>query len=273
MDFLQPPPLVESDPADRFCDMEDDKDRPSPAADAGAGVLAGMTGAAVGLGLGGTPSTTVAGGVVGPAILLARSLYQRAVQARESSAGRAAERAAELLGGLDILEEESQADAERRELAAKVLEGAAQATTEEKIEALSQVLADGLRPGGDVAEATVLALALRDLEGSHVRVLQVMAEPQHGETADRHWTAPAPPLLLDEIEDRVSDLHVFDPVFAVLTRLGLVSDRPPPGAKGGLSFGADEPWHVTEAGYRCLQLLGHDPRAEVTDPHPPAPSD
>ncbi|MDD7967296.1 hypothetical protein [Actinomycetospora lemnae] len=252
--------------------MRDDKDK--PVADAKAGVAAGMAGVMTGLSLGGTPATTIAGGVVGPAVLYARSLYQRAVQAREASAGRAAERAAELLGGLDILERESHADAERRELTAKVLEGAAQATTEEKLEALSQVLADGLRPGGDVGEATILALALRDLEGSHVRVLREMAEPIRGATNGVPFVLKAQPVKLATIVSRGRNDPVFDSVFAVLVRHGLVSDRPGstldihkryrPSTSGPQPKREDEEpaYRVTDVGYLCLKLLGDDVRAQ-----------
>ena len=134
----------------------------------------------------------------------------------------------------------------------------------EKIRALARVLADGLQDDGDVDEATVLALALADLEGSHVRVLQCMEEPRRGATNGNPWVLTASPLPFDEIQVGHRTCQILDAVFAVLRRHGLVTDRPRSRQDEGLRAGA-APWWVTDVGYLCLQLLGHDPRSEATN--------
>lgn len=68
-----------------------------------------------------------------------------------------------------------------------------------------------------------------------------------------------------------SEVKVFDTVFAVLIRHGLVTDRARAGSKEGMRF-ESEPWRVTDVGYLCLKLLKYDPLAEVTD-RPPRPAD
>lgn len=191
----------------------------------------------------------------GPALLFTRSLHGRAVRAREASAGRAAERAAELLGGLDILEEQSETDAERLELTAKVLEAASQTAMDEKIEALARVLAEGLGPDGDVDEATVLPLALRDLEGSHVTVLRVMATPRRVDgdgRAEPEYTSRDGELR--EIRDGAG-VRVFEAVLAVLVRHGLVTDHHDRGTWATIEAAR---WNITDVGLRCLVLLGHE---------------
>lgn len=158
--------------------------------------------------------------------------------------------AAELVtGGLDVLEERAKSTDERIELTAKVLEAAARTTMPAKIHGLAEVLVDGLTDDGDVNEATVLALALRDLEGSHVRVLHVMAGP----APEDLWT-------LNAVREQ-SRVQVFDAVLAVLVRHGLVTDLHDHNTWAMIEANR---WRLTEVGHRCLALLGGAPPQPFT---------
>lgn len=159
-----------------------DEEAPKPGVDASRALMSAMFSAGAAASAGGSFGVAATAGAAGATFDLAVGLRDKWMDRRSRSALAALERASELVGGLDILEERTRADDERMELTARVLEAAAQTTMPEKIHALAQVLADGLGEDGDVDEATVLALALRDLEGPHVHALKVMAKPQYGKT-------------------------------------------------------------------------------------------
>lgn len=92
---------------------------------------------------------------------------------RVERAARTLERAADVLNvGLAELERLAARDDARTELLARVLAASAHtATAAAKVEALGQVLADGLQDDARLDEALLLAAALHDLEALHVRVL------------------------------------------------------------------------------------------------------
>ena len=111
---------------------------------------AGTAGVVAELALSPGPLGTVAGGLVPVAVQLAAAVRSRWI----GKASQAVQVATDLLDpGVDILDERSPRYDERLELIARVIDAAARATLQEKIEALGRVLADGLNDDGHIDEA------------------------------------------------------------------------------------------------------------------------
>lgn len=226
-------------------------EEPKPGADASRALMSAMFSAGAAASAGGSFGVAATAGAAGATFDLAVGLRDKWTERRSKSALEALKQAGDIVGGLDILNERAQADDERIELAAKVCEAAAQTTMPAKIRALARVLADGVGPGGDVDEATVLALALRDLEGSHIQVLRTVEKAPT--PAPRPIPSPAKWKLADL--RMASDVRVFDAVLSVLVRHGLITDRHDVNTWDTTEASR---WGITEVGLRCLVLLGHE---------------
>lgn len=222
--------------------------------DVGTGLAA--TTASLALGTGPVPATII--GATGPALKLAHRVLSRARERREDRAARALEQAAEILDvGIEILEERATRHDDRLELVARVLEAAARTPLEGKITALAQVLAEGLRDGGSVDEAFVIAAALADIEAMHVFVLHYLAvrplPPEElwgrpGE-APRGWDRAQLGEALPEVAP------VLDGLLAVLEGYGLVRPQTDSTWAGVAALAQHA---ITPLGRRCLFLLGED---------------
>lgn len=171
--------------------------------------------------------------------------------------------AAEILSpGLGILDERGADYDARLELLNRVLEAAAKSTLKEKIPALARVLVDGLKIGGDVGEALILAAALDLLEEPHVALLDhLRAHPKPpAEKVEVMVYAHLYGWQVEHVERALPRFAgIADGLVAVLAGQGLLRDA------GHVNFpGAVGPaaWAVTPLGERCLFLLGraqHDP--------------
>ena len=223
-------------------------------ADATAGLLAGGAGVVANAAIG------PFGALVAPAALLARKRWQRAVRRRELAATEALEVAAELVGGLKILEERTEHDDRRLELLARVIEAAGRTTLKSKIRALGRVLAEGLgEEEGAVDEAMELAAALNDLEALHVEVLDRMDKvPTPPESLRRQPDVAAQGWELSELSAALPHLGVLDSLLSTLSGHGLVIGL------GGVTYPGNvgpPVWRITPLGQRCLFLLDPEPRS------------
>ncbi|MDK3258099.1 hypothetical protein [Blastococcus capsensis] len=225
-----------------------------PADRLGLAIAAASTGTLADIAAGGGAAGTAAGGLASIGVLVVDRFVGVVRRHRQERAGRMLAVAAEVLGGLDILEERTTADDERVELLGRILEAAVRTPLEEKIRALGRVLGEGLSQDGDVSEAMVLATALADIEAPHVAVLQLLYE-QPGPPAEllragidraTGWEATAVAAALPNLGD------VVDGLLAVLGGRGLLKDSggvPYPGGVGPAV------WVATDLGRRCLFLL------------------
>ncbi|MFD5827842.1 hypothetical protein [Lentzea sp. NPDC060358] len=228
-------------------------------ADAALDVRAGLvaTAASLAMGAGPVPATII--GASGPALKLTHRVLERARQRREDRAARTVEQAAEILDvGIEILEERASSYDDRLELLARVLEAAARTPVEKKITALAQVLAEGLRDGGSVDEALVIAAALTDVEAPHVFVLHHLAvQPlppedqweQTGGVTPRGWNRAQLKKAVPEVSP------ILDGLLAVLEGHGLVRTQADSTYDGLLAL---TQYAITPLGRRCLFLFGED---------------
>ncbi|MGY1846873.1 hypothetical protein [Blastococcus sp. SYSU DS1021] len=210
---------------------------------------AATTGVIAQLALGAGPLGVVAGGF---APVLASAVHRR----WRAKANEALAVAADILDtGLDILDERKPGYDERLELTARVIEAAARATIPAKIQALGQVLADGLGDEGATGEALVLASALAVLEGPHVVVLEYVhaspVPPEHMLDTETKaivgWQADHLAQALPALRD------VVDGLVAVLGGQGLLRDA---SGTNYASLAGAPVWQITSLGERCLFLLG-----------------
>lgn len=201
-----------------------------------------------------------AGALAGPALLLGRSLRQRSKQKRELSEQGVLERAAEIIGGLNVLEERTSHDDERFELVARVLDAARTTTLDAKIRALARTLADGLQMGvdGAVDDAMVLAAALHDIDNAHAVLLKHLEQlPTPPDDVRRDTQVDSPGWEVGEIKDALPTIGVVDALVATLSRHGLLVT-----VGGGVTYpgGSGPPiWRVSDLGRRCLLLLSERP--------------
>lgn len=221
----------------------------------GKALASGVTSALAQLSLGAGPLGVLAGtfapvGVQGASVVAARILRRQA-----EKVGQTLEVAASILDvGIDIFDERLPGHDERVELLARVIEGAARSTIDEKVLALGRVLAQGLSDDGDADEALILAAALAVLEGPHVVVLQHLGT--HPEPPRDYLRPGIDSTLGCEIHHLARALpglaDVLDGLIAVLAGQGLVRDV------SGTTTGTIGPrlWAITPLGRRCLFLLG-----------------
>lgn len=203
-------------------------------------------------------ASAIAGGTVPPTVSVLVRGTREVIRRRHNRAEKQLNDAAELVGGLDLLEERVYSHDERVELLGRVLEAAARTTTlKNKFKALSRVLVDGLEDDADIDEAFILAAALTDVETPHVEVLRYINEqaipptefrPDNG-LEPRGWEADYLARALPELAE------VLDGLIAVLTRHGLLIDVGRvnyPGTVGPAIL------TVSRLGRRVLFLLGEE---------------
>jgi hypothetical protein len=178
------------------------------------------------LALGEGVAKAIAGGtvpVIAPAMV---RIAQAANRQRQNFMAEMLNKAADYVGGLDILEERVYSHNERVILLARVLQAAADTIMKEKFRALSRVLAEGLRDDADIGEAFILAAALGDIEAHHVEVLRYIRDkpipPPELRSPDdenpRGWEAKVLARALSQLTG------ILDGLVAVLTRHGLLID-------------------------------------------------
>jgi hypothetical protein len=210
--------------------------------------------------LGAGPTTTALVGASAAALKLSQRLAARSYQKRQDRSARALDSAAQLLDvGLDILEEKAASHDARLELLARVLEAAARASLDRKVQALAAALAQGLVDDGSVHEALVLADALSEVEAGHMLVLNLLnstPSPPEGanspkpEDRPEGWTASQVASAMPWVAE------IVDALFAVLAGRGLIRSQ-----AGGSWIGIRGAGHyaISPLGQRCLFLLGIDP--------------
>jgi hypothetical protein len=225
----------------------------------------------VSVALGANPvGATLVGGSA-PVLKYLKQLWTRAGERRGDRAARSLEHAADLLdAGLDILVERAAGHDARLELLAQVLEAAARTSMEDKIQALGQILADGLRNDNHLDEARLLASMVNDLEAPHVVVLKLIAEqPVPPESM---WSNPGGPRGWERIHLALAlpDYNGFlDGVLAALVRHGALRTL----GDGTWDGMANNDAHgITTLGTRCLLLFGHEPADRPNAPDGPAES-
>lgn len=231
-------------------------------ADARLDVVTGAVAVTSSLALGAGPLVATAVGASAPALKLLHRLGNRLVDRRRDRQIQALERAALILDiDLEVLEDLGGSDADRLELLARVLEAAARTPLDEKVTALSRVLAGGLGDEASTREALVIVAAMADIEAAHVFVLQCLAttplppealrRPNHPEP--RGWEASQLAAAIPEVDE------ILDGLLAVLSGHGLIRDQGGVVYPGGVGSAV---WKVTALGRRCLLLLGE----EVAEP-------
>jgi hypothetical protein len=205
------------------------------------------TGTALGLFVGG-PDGAIAGAAAAPYLL---AFIQIAGDARRQRIGSAEHLLAvtgdDLGKSPDELREIVVSDPRLLELAARVIEAAGRTTMEDKLQALSRVLANGLRDDAAIDEAVFVADALSAMEPPHVLVLRTidrsLPEPASGEPGwSTHWLLLEYPMYE----------KVLASVLRALERHGLITDL----ALG--TWGAAEGhayYAVTGLGTSVLELL------------------
>ncbi|WP_040925914.1 hypothetical protein [Saccharomonospora marina] len=236
--------------------------------DAALGALATL--ASVALGANPVGATLVGGSA--PVLKYLQQVWTRAGERRGDRAARSLEHAADLLDvGLDILVERAAGHDAHLELLAQVLEAAARTSMEDKIQALGQILADGLRSDSHLDEARLLASMVNDLEAPHVVVLKLIAEQP--EPPKAMWSNPGGHRGWERthLALALSDYDGFlDGVLAALVRHGALRTL----GDGTWDGVANTDAHgITRLGTRCLQLLGHEPTESPNAPDGSAESE
>jgi hypothetical protein len=145
-------------------------------ADARLDVVTGVAAVTGSLALGAGPLVATTVGASAPALKLLHRISNRALDRPRDRQIQALEQAVQTLNvDLDALEDLGASDADRLELFARVLEAAARTPLDEKVTALSRVLAEGLRDEGSACEALMIVAAVADIEAAHAFVLQYLA--------------------------------------------------------------------------------------------------
>ncbi|MEU3624856.1 hypothetical protein BS329_18075 [Amycolatopsis coloradensis] len=165
---------------------------------------------------------------------------------------------------LAILVERAAGYDPRFELFGQVWEATARTSMEDKIQALGQILADGLRSDSHLEEALMLASMVNDLEAPHVVVLKLIAEqPVPPESM---WSNPGGPRGWERTHLALAlpDYNgLLGGVLAALVRHGALrtlGDATWDGVVNNHTHG------ITTLGTRCLQLFDHE---TVDSPHAP----
>jgi hypothetical protein len=182
----------------------DHEDHDREVADARAGLATSAAGAALGTAAGNGLAGTAVGALAGPALMLVRSTIDHARDTRERRAERALQIAADIIhrlngiNGIDFIGRWSATDGVRFDLLVEVIEAAVHTPLQAKIEALAEVLVEGLQTDGAAHKGRILAAALADIEVPHIAVLgflrdkplppENLRKPDHPEP--RGWEAP-----------------------------------------------------------------------------------
>jgi hypothetical protein len=201
-------------------------------------------------------ATTLAGGmapVAGSA--LACALRERSRRISKTWTVTAKRLAAKNLDpGVDIFKEASPHYKARLELLAQVFAAAASTPLDEKVNALGDVLADGLADDAEIDDSFLLAASLDAIEAPHIEVLRhINAHPvplvelrSDRDDEPRGWQA-------DHLVQALPRLAaILDGLIAVLAGHGLLKDM------GGVTYpGSVGPavWTISDLGRRCLFLL------------------
>ncbi len=229
-----------------------DNDVSSTGAALSTSVAGAMIGAAAGTGWVGA----AAGALVSPALMFLRSVVNCARDTQDSRAERAIQITASIVGGLDVMDRWTATDQVRFTLLAEVIEAAARTPLEIKIQALAEVLAEGLQVDGKAHEARVLTAALADIEVPHVALLRLLRDTPlppgdmrgsaMGSRKPLGWQPP-------QLKKAMSNLAtIMDGLIAVLAGHGLIQSQ------ANDSFGgvaAANEFAITDLGRRCLFLL------------------
>ena len=226
-----------------------------PIKSAGEDIAAGTIGALLGTAVAGPVGTGI-GIVAGPAMIAAAKATRIAIGKRANNRARVISEAANRSRiTMDDLIAKAELSPPHAELLARILDAAGESVLPGKLEALAQVLADGIDTD-ELDYPLALANALADLEAPAVRVLKRISEdgirPKHEEPAphtgaigtktDRlQIELPADRLLIPSAI-RLLDLH------------GLIRDVAV-GAHLGPAGGGNR-WVLSDLGVAVLELLG-----------------
>jgi hypothetical protein len=167
---------------------------------------------------------------------------------------------------VDALVEEALADPRKLEVLGRATEAAARALDERKIDLLARIYAHGVHGHDLIDETAVLVDAVRQIEGSHLRVLAVLSRPgpQLLPARDSKQTtlSQVPGTVFDDPETRdvfawrndqlAAESGVGDALSALIAKLaglGMVYDE-------GVGRWDFEPyWQPTPFGWNCLNYL------------------
>lgn len=150
-------------------------------------------------------------------------------------------------------------DEHHRELLYQSIQAAAQSTSEAKIRTLAIALASGAlsEDPAVIDESLVVVDTLAQLEGPHIRLLQLLTteppEPVAANYGYRPW-----PWRQHQITDADPSLsNAFEALLARLTSLGMVTAFKP-----GLIDYADDRVHLTPFGQICMGYLAEQGRGQ-----------
>ena len=232
-------------------------DKPTPG-----GVIAAAAAGAAGLLVAGSAGPE-AGAVAVPAVqALLNFIGWRVERARENAARVLADAAAHSGVSEDQLIAMAESSSQKAQLAAEVLEAAARATAEQKLRALAEAFARGVK-GDDfiAARERLLVAALADMEPLHMAVMRCLLSRPAMYSSEADWRrvmsdrpGGAYGWLTGELREKIPEIApVIDGVLAALIRHGLVVDT----AIGTVGYQAR--YAVTEFGLWCLGWLeDHD---------------
>lgn len=230
-------------------------------------IVATAVGATVGFATGSLPGA-VLGAALGPAAVLALRLDRDARDRRLLRAAKALDacRAGTELSLQDI-EDRAVADEASSELIARVIEAAADARLEDKIEGLGRLLSAALLDQATMDEAFLIAAALREMEAPHFRLLGKLnsAWGVDWQPAGSHKTSD-----IASYVGAAGGATVLPAVVATLVRHGLIDQ-----VEGSIALtrrlqrvatGSDfdsppvrDHWVTTALGLHCLVLVLPNP--------------
>ncbi|PWK30308.1 hypothetical protein BC793_13931 [Actinoplanes xinjiangensis] len=160
---------------------------------------------------------------------------------------------------LDELLDDALTDPRKLEVLARAVEAASRALDEEKIDLLARVYVVGVHDQALIDESSILVDSIRQIEGPHLRVMQVLAThgPRVLKAGDggqiNAWPEP-------ELAAEARTGEALPALVAKLVSLGFVYDE----GIGRIDY---EPyWQLSPFGQNCLNFLSQ--RQASADPDP-----
>jgi hypothetical protein len=218
------------------------------------------------LGVGAVPAGALAGAVAERLVEVATRQWQTRVEG-VNRFGATAAAAADTT--VDALVEEALADPRKLEVLGQATEAASRALDDRKIDLLARIYAHGVHGHELIDETAVMIDAVRQIEGPHLRVMEVLSRPgpqflpspesQQAELNEMLGTLPGggqgrPHIAVwrnDQLAAESGGEDALSALTAKLAGLGMVYDE----GIGRLDY---QPfWQLTVFGRNCLKYLAH----------------